>query len=332
MTSFKALKPLICAFSIAVLSALALCSDLTDFRDQVRACTTADALQKALNMAPDVITEDTNYRYYLEQPIQDRIASIQRSNPQSTVNWKTLQGWLLEQIDAEVMLPSGSMPGKVKDPRAAANQILSNPLYLDPKRRESRNWIGQAAERMGARIAAFLEWLSSLFHMKSTPGIAPGAGLLNGLRFVAWALIILAIAVVLFFVIKNYAGASRKRRVGGILEDDEPDRTADQWLEHAELLASEGRYREGVRCLYIACLVRYDDGRIARFRRYETNWEHLYRIEASPTRPQEIDFRHVTQRFDKIWYGHMVKGVEDYDEFKEVYTALCEALKKQAAA
>jgi hypothetical protein len=119
--------------------------------------------------------------------------------------------------------------------------------------------------------------------------------------------------------------------VGGILEDDEPERTADQWLLQAEKLEAEGKYREAVRCLYLACLVRYDDGRVARFRRHETNWEHLYRIEGSSLNPG-LDFRTPTQRFDKVWYGYQVNGPSDVQEFREVYQRLCDQLQLKTAA
>jgi hypothetical protein len=86
-----------------------------------------------------------------------------------------------------------------------------------------------------------------------------------------------------------------------------------------------------VRCLYLACLLRLDDAGVARFDRSETNWEHLYRIERSPSKPTGLGFRAPTIAFDRVWYGHNVRGLSDVHEFRMWYVGVQEALKERAA-
>ena len=112
-----------------------------------------------------------------------------------------------------------------------------------------------------------------------------------------------------------------------MLEDDEPERSLDEWLAEADTLQAQGRYREAVRALYLASLLRFDEARVARFQRGQTNWEHLTRIEASPTMPKDLDFRATTRLFDRIWYGRIVRGKEDVDQFRAWYLNITNTLR-----
>jgi hypothetical protein len=322
MTFSKALKTLTCAFSALVLAGLSLASDLTEFRDAVAGAESEAQLEKALEKAPAELHTDGSMRYYFEESIE--YLADERG-------WRGVKDDLLSEIASLEKFRQGPEPGRVADPKATAEEILSNPLYTDRREREGRNWLERAGTRLGDRM---LEWLQKLLpdRMPQLGGLGLGS-FGSAMTTIAWFLIGAVILLVVYFIVLNFRGVGkRKRRVGGILEDDEPERTADQWLEQADALEAAGKYREAVRCLYLACLVRYDDGRVARFRRHETNWEHLYRIEASERNPAHIDFRSATQKFDKVWYGKIVRGPEDVAEFKEVYTRLCEALQIKSAA
>ena len=312
------MKRLTCVCSALLLAAAVFCSDLTEFRDSVVAADSEEQFRAALEQAPESVLQDQQLSY-------DVLADDS--------SWEIVQKRLSEELAGRIAMEREPAAGEVAEPAATAKDILGNPIYVDREQLQDRNWIDASSDRIGRRLAHWwFELLKWLF--PNGFGGLPSLGTpnLTGLQVMAWMFIFAAIAIVLVFVIKNFAGIGRRRRVGGLLEDDEPERTADQWLEQADRLEREGRFREAVRCLYLACLVRFDDGRIARFRRYETNWEHLYRIEANPDLPDGIDFRRLTQRFDKIWYGHMIKGTEDVQEFREVYKQICEALLTKTAA
>ena len=194
---------------------------------------------------------------------------------------------------------------------------------------EGGNWLERLARRVGAAIEALLRKLFG-----SGPQMSP-LSLNLPLGFVipiAWALLAVALLAGLIFVLMRVKIRARKKRVGGMLEEDEPERTAREWLDRANDLELAGRYREAVRCLYIASLVRFDESNVAKFVRNETNWEHLYRIEASPRMPEGAEFRELTQSFDMIWYGNLRATGDNVRYFKEKYITLCRLLGVPVAA
>jgi hypothetical protein len=319
--SSKALKKLICACSLLLAAAVSPGSELSEFRAAVDAADTLEELRGVMRGAPERVVSDPSIKYYFDSLLNEFTVEG---------DWHFIKTEIIETVDGKLAFEQAGATGKVKDPARTAKQILDSPIYIDRQEREGRNWLDDAATRIGERLLA---WLRKLM-----PDRGPSIGNLpsmsfSGLTTVAWFLLGAVVLLIVYFVLRNFKGVGRRRRrVGGILEDDEPERTADQWLAQADKLEAEGRYREAVRCLYIACLVRYDDGRVARFRRHETNWEHLHRITASALNPRQVDFRSATQKFDKVWYGYMVKGPEDVGEFREVYKRLCEALQIKIAA
>jgi hypothetical protein len=223
--------------------------------------------------------------------------------------------------------------GKVADPDREAREILSSPAYRDAGTTESNNWIGKAMASVGEWLATMLRDLLSQLRPPdrglSMPNMSGGA--LAARAF----MIILGVALVgfvVFFAFKVSRGRILRRKAGGLLDDDEPDRTADEWLAQADLLTGQGKYREAVRCLYIACLVRFDDAGVAAFDRGQTNWEHLHRISVSPKKPPGMDFRPATKSFDLFWYGYAPINADDVAEFRVLYDRLLHDLGMRAAA
>jgi len=211
--------------------------------------------------------------------------------------------------------PSGSA-------RQTAREVKASPVYNVPSdTRQSANWIQRGLARLG-------EVIGSLLNPKAMPNLnAPTAQIGNGLTVVMWGILVAVVLVGLGLVIRHFRWTKRtKIRAGGLLEEDEPDRSADEWLLRADALEREGRHREAVRCLYLASLARIDEAGVARFIRAETNWEHLRRIEASSKRPSGLDFRSPTQRFDRIWYGHQVEGSRDVAIARQNYEEICQQL------
>lgn len=213
--------------------------------------------------------------------------------------------------------------GNLADPNQTAREILASPLYPDRGVAHEANWLGNAASTVG-------DWIRELLR-RLFGGLAGAAG--EGIQVdwlvpVAWALLGLGTACLLVFAFLQFRWkAERKRRkAGGLLEEDEPERTLDEWLELSHSLESEGRHREAVRCLYIASLLRLDEANVMRFIRSQTNWEHLARFEASPRRPQNLDLRPLTRSFDLVWYGYRPTGPHEVGQFRLAYETLCATL------
>jgi hypothetical protein len=249
------------------------------------------------------------------------IASILRE-PASGARWKAKRERLLGALEARErtrdIQPS-------LDAQGDARKILRDVRYRDPGETKGSSWLGQAMARFGELVR---EWLEKLFGGQSVAAPAPGLAL-GALEPIVWGLLALALAVATFVVVRNANwGAMRRRKsVGGLLDEGEPDRTADEWLDEADRLEKLGQHREAVRCLYIACLVRLDDARISTFVRTDTNWEHVRRIEGSPSLPAGLDFRRATRLFDRVWYGFLDQTPESAAELRGFYVHLMSTLK-----
>lgn len=207
--------------------------------------------------------------------------------------------------------------GVAKTAAATAHTIKTSPLYGDPGVQESSNWLRGALERLSN-----LHWNPPKAPSARPPSLA-GAWLTYTMWFLLGALVLLFV----FLALMHVDWKTRlRRRAKTLLEDDEPERTLDEWLQIADRMAAEGRHREAVRALYLACLLKFDEARVARFDRGQTNWEHLARIESSPRFPAGLDFRAPTKEFDRIWYGYQVRGIEDVDRFRVWYTGVTQAV------
>lgn len=211
------------------------------------------------------------------------------------------------------------------DVKSRAEKIKSNPLYRDTGVKEGSNWLARAFEKLGGLFGEPDLRLNrpDVRPMSFDPGFLVKA---------VWVLLGLILAGFLYFALRHFAWKrSLTRKAKALLEDDEPERTLDEWLDMAGKLETEGKYREAVRCLFLACLLKFDEKGIARFDRGETNWEHLARIEASPSMPPGLDFRAPTGAFDRVWYGFKVRGKADLDDFRHWYSRITEALQEKAA-
>ncbi len=229
----------------------------------------------------------------------------------------------------EALDPAAPQGQSVRDPGVAAQEILSHPRYRDTGDGRERTWATGALERLG-------EWVNDLLRRLFPEQRAPTPGGLLDLQAltpVVWVVLAVGLAIVLaLFVLRFQWAPARKRRAGGVLAEDEPDLTADEWLERAAGLEREGRFREAVRCLYLACLIRFDEGGVARFVRTDTNWEHHRRVMASAKRPEGLDFTPPTRDFDEVWYGSHNADASTLARMRTAYEAVLDALGLRRAA
>jgi len=224
---------------------------------------------------------------------------------------------LRAQVDLRAMAETSSL---VTDRVAQdARQIKDSPFYRDPGIEGKRNWLAEGLDRLK----------NIHLHLDSPRTASQSSGFFGPwLKNLVWGLLIVGVCTLLYFAFRHVNWQSTlTRKAKALLEDDEPDRTLDEWLQLADHHAAAGRYREAVRALYLACLLKFDENDIARFDRGETNWEHLVRIEESPSMPSSLDFRTPTQRFDRIWYGYQTQGMPDVNQFREWYQDITESLK-----
>lgn len=187
--------------------------------------------------------------------------------------------------------------------------------------RVASSWLGRALARL--RAPSF-----DLPDVSGSPrfAIGPWATVLM------WGLLALLGGFAVFLLARYVRLPGFRRRAKAMVDDAEPERSADAWLVEADALIAQGRFREAVRGLYVAGLLRFDEAGIARFDRHQTNWEHLRRIESSPKRPEGTEVREATGRFDRVWYGHLPVGAPDAQTMRAWYDALVRRLAEAKAA
>ena len=314
-------KRLVVACLLLILSLLCWADEASDLRKAIQA---ADQVAQAAQAVK-------THRDYLGPELANK-ADDWLEQDQKAENAKVSASRRTELMGLVATAEAAHRPlvGAVKEPKQTALEVLNREGFRDPGKTTSKNWAAHGLDKVWN---AFWAWLRSLMPKVNTPNM-PSMPFLEFLPRLIWSVIILAVLAFLGLAIWQFTFVRLGRRVktaGGLMEADEPDRTADEWLQKADELEWLGEFRLAVRCLYVACLIRLDEANVARFRRGETNWEHLRRIENSPRRPAGFDFRPPTQKFDLVWYGHQVEGASDVQLFRDWYRATMSAVGRRVA-
>lgn len=302
---------LVSSFSfLLAFSCASWAGDMRELIRQVDAAPTLEAKKTALRNAPRSLWVDERY---VAPTIE---AAIEYDNPES---WQEC----FDLIELQKQAINGFQASPTS-PTEQTKQIKRNPLFVDNQLSGS-NWIERALSRIRMPQRDNKE-------EEELKGPQIGGINLSWVIPLVWVLLGIAIAVFLFFVIRAMRiKQTLARKAKALLEDDEPLRTVDEWLTLSNEHIASGNHRLAIRCLYLACLLRFDEFRIARFDRGQTNWEHLARIDSSARKPGRIDFRPLTQAFDQFWYGFAPCGVEDSRRFQTAYQEIYEILRAEAA-
>jgi hypothetical protein len=249
------------------------------------------------------------------QGLRDQIANLLASQDSEAIQ-RTIESLVLvlevyERAEAPVET----------DANDTARRILSEPQFRKLDEAPS-NWLKRALESLDTVEPPERDFTPT--------DITPTMVNLEPLFYGIIVVLALGAGIALFLFFRNWkpgkkAAAKKKRKVGLLEEGEEALRT-DEWLARADELERSGRFREAVRCLYLAVLMRLDDAGLVYFDRYQTNWEHLRRIEASNA-PAEVRYRFLTQEFDHVWYGERPATAEHCAEFRREYVRLSEALE-----
>lgn len=170
----------------------------------------------------------------------------------------------------------------------------------------------------GSWLARALKHLRWNRKPQSSPNVGFGGGIGSWATTIVWV-VLGGLGVFAIAVLARHVQFAPRRRKKALVDEEEPLRSADAWLEEANALIREGRFREAVRGLYVAGLMRLDEAGVMRFERHETNWEHLRRFEHSPRKPDGLELRAATQRFDRVWYGRMEADATDAHALRDWY-------------
>lgn len=306
-------------FSISVLLTLCLswAGPKEDFLQDLNRAATEAQVEQAVDKHKDLLTGSDYKELKTRLKSEESFREIRDSIP---------------ALLTRAVLMGAPASGSLASPSDEARKILSSPEFRDSGSTSERNWFSNSLNNLGEALG---NWLSSLFQENQAANVgALPLGIGQGIIYLVVGLLILGLLGGAIYLLTKWRWSPKsvKKAGGGLLDDDEPDRTADEWLDMAEALEAKGDHRDAVRCLYLACLVRLDENGVADFMRGQTNWEHLRRIHSSKSKPADWEFRTATQKFDLVWYGRVLQGRPDTEWFRTFYKDLISRLAVQAKA
>lgn len=226
---------------------------------------------------------------------------------------------ILERLRAlEQRIAELDQQARTTSDKAAANKklsdILSRPEYMHNAKTQS------ALERLLERIG---EWLRQ-FIPRPRPIGQGGAGFVSQ---IAQVLVILLALAVIAYVVKTFAPrVFRGRRVKKkskaeprivLGETLAPEESAVDILASAEALARRGELRAAIRKAYIALLVELGDRKILSLAQYKTNRDYLRAMRE--VEPLHTNVKHLTDSFERHWYGFALATDADWMAFRARY-------------
>ncbi len=127
------------------------------------------------------------------------------------------------------------------DVREQVREVMSQPAY---------RYEPTLLERIGRRLS---EWLQRLLENLNVPGASAGTFGGGAGTVVAWVLIVLALAVLVFAVVRAVQRRVRKPPADdtpATTTDVEHERRAKDWADEATRMEREGRFKDAVRARY----------------------------------------------------------------------------------
>ena len=245
----------------------------------------------------------------------------------------------LRTLDAALTPPSSSGDAPATAANADARQQALAILQADEFRRAAqtappKSWLDKQWDALGRwwsrQLAAFSRWLQRLFGGVRGPRLPSGTP--NWLAATAlflfrarWVLLGVAVAAVLFFVLRGRRLPRLARRGGkrggkGTGLDLDADALPDP-LGSARERAQAGDYRGALRLAYIASLRRLAGSGLLVLEPNRTNWEYQRTLRGA-SRPAYDTLLPATRLFDRVWYGEETATRAEYERVVAVHDAL----------
>lgn len=225
------------------------------------------------------------------------------------------------------------------DPRFAAQQILAQDEFKAAAPASAQAPDAPEATAPPGWWARFWKWvgrqLVKLLQARGDHTPEPQGAAVTGevARWVTWVLVGLAGVVLLLLGAQwltrrrpEEAAAGQGGAGAGAGAGDAVDALAKPawvWGGEAEALASQGRFREAMRALYLALLASLHRKGAIDYHPTLSNWDYCdhFRGEASELAP----FRELTLRFDFSWYGRLGADQAGYTSFRSLCAPLLQA-------
>lgn len=230
--------------------------------------------------------------------------------------------------------PAPLFPAEI-DPDAARARLVIAITQLDlsanddsPARLAQLDRVAERLDLLQPSLwEGFLRWLRRWID-RLLPEASPvaGAGIGQGVTTLVGWLVIggggLLVVLLLAYWLRHLLGGLLRGQYGGeasAAEDGLPG-TAAQARQQASQLAQSGNYREAVRRLYLAALLRLREREIIRFDSSLTNQEVLARMQSNA--PARAHLEPVVDTFDRVWYGVQEPDAQTFERYSQEIDAL----------
>lgn len=149
-------------------------------------------------------------------------------------------------------------------------------------------------------LARVLRWLADLLP-DDLLGLPVGVASTVGLVVIVTGLLVIAILVSYWLqgLLRSFVASAEARRRQG--DGTAEPLTATAARQQASELAQAGSYRQAMRQLYLAALLRLDEVGVLRYDRSQTNREVLAQLPSASVAHGHL--APVVDTFDRIWYG-----------------------------
>lgn len=188
-------------------------------------------------------------------------------------------------------------PSATADPQQLRRDILSDPNL---QQREPTAVSPQMPEIPSVDLS-FLRW------------VFIGAG----------ALLTVILIVLLGPLLFRYIARLRRQREPATLTDGEEIATSDEAIQRAQDASALQDYRQALRLLYLAALLKLDEIGALRYDRALTNREYVRQVILSSALADAL--RPVVETFDDVWYGYRPLTPEGYANFEHEVDDLMKA-------
>ncbi|MCX6344805.1 MAG: DUF4129 domain-containing protein [Armatimonadetes bacterium] len=245
-------------------------------------------------------------------PIRNSLREINYSNGNDRIS-------KIETLSKQVQAIKDAIGGKssnISVDREKAANLLKNEL-ADARYKTStiENWLQKLLDARD----------DLLERMMVAPVVASAIGwVLLGVIVIAFVavLVFLALRLLAYYSVK----APKRERAGQqqIVRRSAP--SLKSILETSQKQASEGRYREAYRNMYIATILTLDKAKLISYADGITNWEYLRALSRQSAPEATEVFRNMTSSFDELIYGERCVAAGDYETCVSKYKSLEEML------
>jgi hypothetical protein len=158
--------------------------------------------------------------------------------------------------------------------------------------------------------------------------LGPGAGLL--IQIIFYAIIIVVIGLILFFIIKNMPkGAAKTDKIGWTDDTLQVEDIATLDVDtHIQQHINAGNYRMAIRMYFLGLLKKLNEDGFIVWKKDKTNRDYLTELFAQ-NHYQEV--RRLTLAYEQVWYGDHTFATESYKQLIDEFIAIDQKLKTRSA-